>query len=899
MRLFFLVSILLFAIETQAQSLTLLDLQNLCKKQSWEAVDNYLSRKGWKYHDSKQGSSSQYSTITYSYNKNSWDDRAEGWFSVYAYNNEVHKISYSCGLTNTYNSIKGSLASNGYKKTNSEILNQRIQTTHENSLYKIEISTEQAENDDYDTHYDWYYFYVIRKNGVYDSENGPVTNYWFDGVTIREEYTLKDGKYNGTYKSYTEDGDLQLSLNYVNDKKQGKGVVYFEDGGRKEMNFLNDELSGIVKTFDSDGTLRKLETYINGKQNGKYEEYAENGKLIFETVLKDAVMSGITKRYEEDGTPISVETYQNGKKNGKLIAYEDGVRILETTMKEDSINGKYTVYFDDGVSVKRSGTKIMGIEEGPFVSYFDKNNKYEEGNYHEGLKVGKWIQYPLPESEDGVESMRIEQNYKDGKLEGMVSFINKAGLLALSQEYSNGFLNGEKVFYEYDSEGTLVGKEIQNYYDNEKHGKYSSVVIGRDTTFEIEYANYLYGKKNGMAKTNYQDYVIVANYRNDKLNGVYEKYMEKPFSFDLYDIPIGFKNIKDLWLKSKYTYSDDDLDGAFTEYTNNFHNTRLWQTGYFSRGLKSSVWKTYRQQWRLEESDKEVDIPGFDFKGKPLTEKSEPEELLYSQTFSNGVLNGQTVSYLRFVDFDEKDSSEKYEKCEIKVDFSNGKFNGNYSSRNQDGELEATGYFSNGQPSKFSFYNNSKHPMEYEFYSDKITLKVVNDNREQILATYSYNKTKWLDYDSNTISNDFDFGRKSAYDIPVLYDMTQTQFLKSFESEKKNGLYEIRDKSGDIILTGFLCGNDKYGLWQYYHRDQNVRVTENESISSEPTRFYFIDTNQPFSGEFMDNIEYQGSRYNAVFKVKNGLLDGKTKYNDPATGKTVVSFKYKEGVLEK
>ena len=80
----------LLVVSTSAQTLTLGELQTLCKLSDWETGSNTLTRKGWEYHNSKRGDTYEYSTISYAYGKDAWyDDRATAWFRFYTYNGRV------------------------------------------------------------------------------------------------------------------------------------------------------------------------------------------------------------------------------------------------------------------------------------------------------------------------------------------------------------------------------------------------------------------------------------------------------------------------------------------------------------------------------------------------------------------------------------------------------------------------------------------------------------------------------------------------------------------------------------------------------------------------------------------------------------------------------------------
>ena len=70
-------------------------------------ADNYLTKKGWDYHSSEVESDYEYfdfSMVSWSFNKNSWNNKAKGWFYLYqskGYGNMINfkPTSVVCSLS--------------------------------------------------------------------------------------------------------------------------------------------------------------------------------------------------------------------------------------------------------------------------------------------------------------------------------------------------------------------------------------------------------------------------------------------------------------------------------------------------------------------------------------------------------------------------------------------------------------------------------------------------------------------------------------------------------------------------------------------------------------------------------------------------------------------------------
>ena len=132
-----------------AQKLTLTDLTSLCSKKNWEEVNQTLRVKGWEYHESSKGNTYQYNTITWSYEKSRYDNKALAWFYLFTYDGLPNKITYTVHNQDSYSIIQKSIATAGFKLTDSEIEDNEIISTYASSNYTLKISTRKATRNDY------------------------------------------------------------------------------------------------------------------------------------------------------------------------------------------------------------------------------------------------------------------------------------------------------------------------------------------------------------------------------------------------------------------------------------------------------------------------------------------------------------------------------------------------------------------------------------------------------------------------------------------------------------------------------------------------------------------------------------------------------------------------------
>lgn len=206
--------------------------------------------------------------------------------------------------------------------------------------------------------------------------NGFVFGTMSNGYT--KEFTLKNGKLNGTYRMYDDNGpsstvnyvngvkhgleliysfsvpnQIMIKTEYVNGKKEGKSYFYNSgDGLLSEITTYNHDIKQDKKLFYKSGNLEELIKYDNGEKKSSLRYY-ESGKLLGEAKLTSSNMM-----------------------NGKIF-YKDG--SLKTEMYSNTIthSGKLTTYYRNG----NKEYEIYFQNEDEFYGYEYKNNKKYDLTY--------------------------------------------------------------------------------------------------------------------------------------------------------------------------------------------------------------------------------------------------------------------------------------------------------------------------------------------------------------------------------------------------------------------------------------------------------------------------------------------------------------------------------------
>ena len=224
-----------------------------------------------------------------------------------------------------------------------------------------------------------------------------------------------------TRNFYNDRGDKYIG-EMNNDKKNGKGVLYFEEDDeykrkKYEGDFKDDifEGKGIIQWVSGSRHVgdfkngkfegKGITTYINGnKYDGDYKNNKREGKGIF-TYSSGDKYEGDWKDGKKEGKGIMIfkngDKYEgdwsNDKFDGKgIFRFKNGDRY-EGDYKNDLRDGNGIMYYSNGS--RYEGEYKGDKKEGNGIIYFKNGEKYE-GFWKDGKKEGKGIMY-----------------YKDGKKE--------------------------------------------------------------------------------------------------------------------------------------------------------------------------------------------------------------------------------------------------------------------------------------------------------------------------------------------------------------------------------------------------------------------------------------------------------------------------------------------------
>lgn len=125
---------------------------------------------------------------------------------------------------------------------------------------------------------------ISNQNGVIYVKNHPFTGVLFTLNPSSKDTLSKQGYLNGLehgeWRKWYPQHQLRESRFFKNGKKEGVYTIYWENGKKQlEYHFLNDEYEGICREWNEAGRLTKEMQYVKGHEEGSQKWWYDNGKI--------------------------------------------------------------------------------------------------------------------------------------------------------------------------------------------------------------------------------------------------------------------------------------------------------------------------------------------------------------------------------------------------------------------------------------------------------------------------------------------------------------------------------------------------------------------------------------------------------------------------------------------
>lgn len=420
-------------------------------------------------------------------------------------------------------------------------------------------------------------------------------------------------------------------------------VIYWGKNNEPFTGIISENYIGV---FDGESYTQNGQCCYQSDSNWN-EEYIGPK---YEITVVDGYLNGTWKEWFTNGQIQKIENYENGKRSGVQAYFSSSGDTLGYVILMDG-NGRLVIHYS------------------------------KEENNNLGVKV--------------------EENFKDGVLNGIKQKWYKNGKIESKENYSLGVLNGEQFYYSYD--GNLI------CHTNLINGN-GDLIIDRRLDNETYYVekHYLNGRLNGnfiikKGAGPIGSYILEATYNNDVLSGKY---------FELFPGIMGEKievDFKNGFIDGKYihgnrqgklteeTYSNGVLNGILLEWFDN-GNKKL-STNYINGKREGEAYKYY-ENGNVE--SKAVYKNNINIKLMSYYENGSLHCDL--NTDQNGLLEGKQTCY-----FESGQISELWNYC-------SGIYCGLQQKFYSDGSIYKKGVITNGN-GQLVYYNVDQTILKIEKYS--------------------------------------------------------------------------------------------------------------------------------------------------------------------------------------
>lgn len=234
----------------------------------------------------------------------------------------------------------------------------------------------------------------------------------------------------GIHREYNNDGTVKSSVIY-NDQgiKVSEGIVT-EDGRR----------NGEWKNFYDNGNVKEKGQYDDNRRTGSWEFSNLEGRIIQTGQYRNGRPEGLWKWYFPDGSILREEEYYQGNRDGRFVEYsKEGQIISEGQYLDGERNGDWKITIGDH---REEGNYIIGLRDGMWKYYDGEGNLLYRGKYVQDNPDGYHFYY----YDSGM--IKEEQYYDMGLRHRTWKKYDQDGLLEMTITYKNDIevrINGIKI----------------------------------------------------------------------------------------------------------------------------------------------------------------------------------------------------------------------------------------------------------------------------------------------------------------------------------------------------------------------------------------------------------------------------------------------------------------------
>ena len=680
--------------------------------------------------------------------------------------------------------------------------------------------------------------------------------FWYDKqrIKIKSHKVFINGKRNGKWTFWNENGNIVRTGSYAAGKRDGSYAYYFNDGSKKEEGaWKNDQRDGLWVKYSNNGNTQKEGTYSNGKKDGVWTTWNDKGLMASKYLYENNKVI--------DKWAFKYQFYSNGNE-----------KTLKST-RNNKLDGEQTIWHQNG-QMKSIGNYTTGKENGDFQEWYENGQMQSKVNYLNGNMDGAYSEW----FDNG--QMRQQGSYVDNEFYLTTRWNNEGGILIKdgNGKWVGKNAEGRKLWAKEYQDGRLISdwEYKYEYFDNGQIKKESSFQGGQEdgestiffengktreegTWKEGEYLITNRWNKNGnQIITDGQGSIVGKNkeglvvWQKEYIGGRLE--FDQKNEHEYYDngqleSEIGYSENKkhgrySMWyengqIKAKGTNSYDAPYGYYVEW---LEDGKMREEGTWTEDGENLIQNRWNKNGNQIITDGQGSIVG----------KNKEGLVVWQKEYIGGRL-----------EFDQKNEHEYYDNGQVKYEtgYYEGKKHGLYKNWFENGQLKKQGkyqndnsfgrfaeWFENGQLKEQGEYRDGQYFMTNRWSSNGGQL--VKDGNGSWVGRNTAGLEVWKKlYADGLLSKEWNyeyeyFGNgelmsSKRYNDGVndglfatWYESGQKRSEGHWEGGKKVGKWSSWHSNGQVESEGFYINDRKDGLWVSYD-ETGTKVSEDVYAAGE------------------------------------------------------------------
>ena len=641
--------------------------------------------------------------------------------------------------------------------------------------------------------------------------------FWYDKqrIKIKSHKVFKNGKRNGKWTIWHENGNVARTSSYAAGKKDGSYAYYFNDGSKKEEGaWKNDQRDGLWAKYSNNGNTQKEGTYSNGKKDGVWTTWNDKGLIASKYLYENNKVI--------DKWAFKYQFYSNGNE-----------KTLKST-RNNKLDGEQTIWHQNG-QMKSIGNYTTGKENGDFQEWYENGQMQSKVNYLNGNMDGAYSEW----FDNG--QMRQQGSYIDNEFYLTTRWNNEGDILIKdgNGKWVGKNAEGRKLWAKEYQGGRLISdwEYKYEYFDNGQIKKESSFQGGQEDGESTIFFENGKTREEGIWK---EGEYLITNRWNKNGNLIIKDGQGK----------ISGKNKEGLVLWEK-EFVDGKLEFQWDNVHEYYENGQIKSETGYSENEKHGRYSIWYESGQIKEKGKNRFGAPYGFYEEWLEDGQKREEGTWAEDGENliqnrwnkngnsiikngaGRIQGKNKEGLVLwekeyiggrLEFDQNNEHEYYDNGQVKSEtgYFEGKKHGLYKNWFENGQLKKQGkyqngnsygrfaeWFENGQLKEQGEYKDGQYFMTNRWSSNGGQL--VKDGNGSWVGRNTAGLEVWKKlYADGLLSKEWNY----EYEY---FGNGELMSSKRYNNEMNDGLFATWYESGQKRSEGHWEDGKKVGKWLSWH----------------------------------------------------------------------------------